>query len=160
MIHVDWSRKFHTLLITSSINRCDHSNFKLLNSSNLFTSLNILSKAHKSLIQWKNNCLSELEQLRQRLILCDTLSYTVEFLREQLNASKAREDKLTNALQHVSNKLGVSVLLFEFLYKYTRTVLYCVISWIHNEFLRGTSILRRYQFVIGKTFIYLRNVIT
>ena len=69
----------------------------------------------KPLFPWysEKNCISEREQLRQRVKLCDTLSYTVEVLREQLNASTWREEKLTKTLQKLSNEHGMSALLFK-----------------------------------------------
>ena len=76
-------------------------------------------------------CISEREQLRQRVALCDTLPYTVEVLREQLNASTTREEKLTNELQHIPTKLGVSALLFKIFSEHT--VFSTVYSYINQQ---------------------------
>lgn len=54
----------------------------------------------------EKNCILDREHLRQRVMLCDTLLYTVDVLREQLNTSSAREERLTNVLQSLSYKLG------------------------------------------------------
>ena len=64
-------------------------------------------------------CISEREQLRQQVALCDTLPYTVKVLREQLNVSTTREEEITNELEHISTKLGVSALLFKIFSEHT-----------------------------------------